>query len=167
MCMRCGVASDGKRTTDRVVLSYGRSLPSRSKENSQSATTSHRVDATTTIASHCKHDLHVLSLSNRCSPRRHRHLPWDTYNYCNAPHVNPDHYSLPDEAGARLEFVVVVMRHHKRTPDNLYPSERTLNPTNGWDCSSIIPQSYAGGTAQIFTETSTPLSHPFADRIWA
>ncbi|KIN93474.1 hypothetical protein M404DRAFT_171145 [Pisolithus tinctorius Marx 270] len=94
-------------------------------------------------------------------------LPWDTYNYCNAPHVNLDHYSFPNESGARLRFVVVVMRHHKRTPDNLYLSERTLNPITGWDCSSIIPQSYAGGTAQIFTETSTPFLHPFADRIWA
>ncbi|KAI6042319.1 hypothetical protein EDC04DRAFT_2659413 [Pisolithus marmoratus] len=114
-------------------------------------------------------------MGRRCrSSRRHRsttrpsrraicHV--DTYNYCNASHVNPDHFSLLDEAGARLEFVVVVMRHHKRTPDSLYPSERTLNPTNGWDCSSIILQSYAGGTAQIFTETNTPPSHPFADRI--
>lgn len=94
-------------------------------------------------------------------------LPWNTYNYCNAPHVNPDHYSMPDKSDMQLEFVIVAMRHHKRTPDNLYPSERTLNPTTGWDCSSIIPQSYAGGTAQIFTQTSTHPLHPFADRIWA
>lgn len=94
-------------------------------------------------------------------------LPWNTYNYCNAPHVNPDHYSMPDESDTRLKFVIVAMRHHKRTPDNLYPSERTVDPTTAWDCSSIIPQSYAGGTAQVFTRTSTPLSHPFANRIWA
>ncbi|KAI6098881.1 phosphoglycerate mutase-like protein, partial [Pisolithus croceorrhizus] len=94
-------------------------------------------------------------------------LPWNTYNYCNAPHVNPDHYSMPNESDVRLEVVIVAMRHHKRTPDNLFPSERTLNPTAGWDCSSIISQSYAGGTAQIFTRTSTHPLHPFADHIWA
>ncbi|KAI6006206.1 phosphoglycerate mutase-like protein [Pisolithus orientalis] len=76
-------------------------------------------------------------------------LPWDTYNYCNAPHANPDHYSLPNESGARLRFVVVVMQHHKLGPF------------------LVIPQSYAGGTAQIFTETSIPFLHPFADCIWA
>ncbi|KAI6142938.1 histidine phosphatase superfamily [Pisolithus tinctorius] len=52
-------------------------------------------------------------------------LPWDTYDYCNS--------------GARLRCVIVVMRHHKRTPDNLHLSERTLNPITGWNCSSIIP----------------------------
>lgn len=74
---------------------------------------------------------------------------------------------MPDESDTRLTFVIVAMRHHKRTPDNLYPSERTVDSTTEWDCSSIIPQSYAGGTAQIFTQTSTPLLHPFANRIWA
>ncbi|KIO03707.1 hypothetical protein M404DRAFT_1001193 [Pisolithus tinctorius Marx 270] len=58
------------------------------------------------------------------------------------PHVNPDHYSLPNESGARLRCVIVVMRHHKRTPDNLHLSERTLNPITGWNCSSIIPHSH-------------------------
>ncbi|KAI5999955.1 phosphoglycerate mutase-like protein [Pisolithus albus] len=104
---------------------------------------------------------------DRCTKRTMPNLPWNTYNYCNAPHVNPDHYSMPDESDTRLTFVIVAMRHHKRTPDNLYPSERTVDSTTEWDCSSIIPQSYAGGTAQIFTQTSTPLLHPFADRIWA
>jgi hypothetical protein len=43
-------------------------------------------------------------------------LPWNTYNFCNAPHVNAAHYELPDIAsmgGAKLVHVSVVMRHHK------------------------------------------------------
>ncbi|OBZ74386.1 hypothetical protein A0H81_05637 [Grifola frondosa] len=31
------------------------------------------------------------------------YLPWNTYNYCNAPHVNHEHYSEPSNiAGAKL-----------------------------------------------------------------
>ena len=41
-------------------------------------------------------------------------LPWDTYNYCNAPHVNAQHYHLPENAtGAKLVYLNVVTRHHK------------------------------------------------------
>ena len=44
-------------------------------------------------------------------------LPWNTYNYCNAPHVNPAHYELPPNiasmGGGKLVHVSVVMRHHK------------------------------------------------------
>jgi hypothetical protein len=43
-------------------------------------------------------------------------LAWNTYNYCNAPHVNAPHYTAPAEAhaaGAALEHLTVVMRHHK------------------------------------------------------
>ena len=43
-------------------------------------------------------------------------LPWNTYNFCNAPHVNAAHYDLPLQAvsaGAQLVHVSVVMRHHK------------------------------------------------------
>jgi hypothetical protein len=44
-------------------------------------------------------------------------LPWDTYNYCNAPHVNPRHYNLPaNDSEARLVYVNLVMRHHKVRP---------------------------------------------------
>jgi len=43
-------------------------------------------------------------------------LPWNIYNYCNAPHVNAAHYDLPDIAsmgGGKLVHVSVVTRHHK------------------------------------------------------
>lgn len=41
-------------------------------------------------------------------------LPWNTYNYCNSPHVNVEHYSKPDNVtGAKLVYLNVVMRHHK------------------------------------------------------
>jgi hypothetical protein len=46
-------------------------------------------------------------------------LPWNTYNFCNAPHVNAAHYELPPNAtftstgGSRLIHVSVIMRHHK------------------------------------------------------
>lgn len=40
-------------------------------------------------------------------------LPWNTYNYCNAPHVVPAHYTLPTAKGAKLVYVNTVIRHHK------------------------------------------------------
>lgn len=42
-------------------------------------------------------------------------LPWNTYNFCNAPHVNPAHYEYPPNAmeGSQLVHVSVIMRHHK------------------------------------------------------
>lgn len=46
-------------------------------------------------------------------------LPWNTYNFCNAPHVNAAHYELPSNAtftstgGSQLIHVSVIMRHHK------------------------------------------------------
>jgi hypothetical protein len=44
-------------------------------------------------------------------------LPWNTYNYCNAPHVNAVHYEFPPDiasmGGGKLVHVTVVMRHHK------------------------------------------------------
>jgi len=49
-------------------------------------------------------------------------LPWNTYNFCNAPHVNAAHYELPPNAtfistgGSRLIHVSVIMRHHKVRP---------------------------------------------------
>lgn len=39
-------------------------------------------------------------------------LPWNAYNYCNAPHVSLAHYHEP-EYDAELVHVIVVMRHHK------------------------------------------------------
>jgi hypothetical protein len=38
-------------------------------------------------------------------------LPWDIYNYCNAPHMNARHYTAPE--GAELVHLSVMMRHHK------------------------------------------------------
>jgi len=43
-------------------------------------------------------------------------LPWDTYNYCNAPHVNADHYYEP--ADATLVYLNVMIRHHKVSFDH-------------------------------------------------
>ncbi len=40
-------------------------------------------------------------------------LPWNTYNYCNAPHVVPARYTLPSAKGAKLVYVNTVIRHHK------------------------------------------------------
>jgi hypothetical protein len=47
-------------------------------------------------------------------------LPWNTYNFCNAPHVNAAHYEYPPNAtnststgGSVLVHVSAIMRHHK------------------------------------------------------
>ena len=40
-------------------------------------------------------------------------LPWNTYNYCNAPHVTAQHYEAPK--GAELVYLNLMMRHHKVT----------------------------------------------------
>ena len=40
-------------------------------------------------------------------------LPWNTYNFCNAPHINAAHYDLPPQPSAELLHVSVIMRHHK------------------------------------------------------
>ena len=39
-------------------------------------------------------------------------LPWNTYNYCNAPHVNVAHYTRPSQP-AELVYMNVMTRHHK------------------------------------------------------
>ncbi|EIN05099.1 phosphoglycerate mutase-like protein [Punctularia strigosozonata HHB-11173 SS5] len=97
-------------------------------------------------------------------------LPWNTYNYCNAPHVKVAHYSEPKTGDAELVYMNVMFRHHKarpsRTPDNLYPNENVLNPFSGWDCSDFIQLNYASGTAVVFHETVIPADHPFLSQIW-
>ncbi|KAI9463914.1 phosphoglycerate mutase-like protein [Russula earlei] len=96
-------------------------------------------------------------------------LPWNTYNFCNAPHVNTAHYELPSSItsnGGHLVHVSVIMRHHKRTPDNLAPSERVLNPT-GWICSDATQLTYDLGGTAIAHDATTPLNHPFASTIWS
>ena len=40
-------------------------------------------------------------------------LPWNTYNYCNAPHVNAAHYTAPNVTGAKLVYLNAIIRHHK------------------------------------------------------
>ncbi|EIW56337.1 phosphoglycerate mutase-like protein [Trametes versicolor FP-101664 SS1] len=93
-------------------------------------------------------------------------LPWNTYNYCNAPHVNAKHYSRPPNAPhARLVYLNTVIRHHKRTPDNLYPSENELNSAP-WECADFLEFSYGGGGAHVFHETVSPPWHPFLSQIW-
>ncbi|SJX62622.1 related to acid phosphatase [Sporisorium reilianum f. sp. reilianum] len=102
-------------------------------------------------------------------------LPWDTYNYCNAPHVSAKYYERPPQAkDARLVFVNVVQRHHKRTPDNLYPNENIFNPAAGWDCSNYQQISYSVGANQdanlqghgIYRKIESPSWHPLNSIIW-
>ncbi|KAI0293662.1 phosphoglycerate mutase-like protein [Multifurca ochricompacta] len=97
-------------------------------------------------------------------------LPWNTYNFCNAPHINALHYAPPPlavSAAGQLVHVSVVMRHHKRTPDNLAPSERALNPPMGWDCSKAVQLTYDLGGVAIAHDATTPAQHPFARTIWS
>ncbi|KAF8320479.1 phosphoglycerate mutase-like protein [Clavulina sp. PMI_390] len=94
------------------------------------------------------------------------HLPWNTYNYCNAPHVSAEHYEYPQHQGAQLKHVTVFMRHHKRTPDNLYPTENSLNPLAGWNCTNFLQNNYGGHTAPINHQITIPEWHPFLPRIW-
>ncbi|KZS89478.1 phosphoglycerate mutase-like protein [Sistotremastrum niveocremeum HHB9708] len=96
------------------------------------------------------------------------YLPWDTYNYCNAPHVNEAHYSRPPSTNATLIHVTLMMRHHKRTPDNLYPNENALNPVEGWDCSSFIQENHGNpsSSARVYHDAFIPSWHPFRSRLW-
>lgn len=54
----------------------------------------------------------------------------------------------------------------KRTPDNLYPNENSLNPADGWDCTNFLQANFALNTIPINHQTQTPQWHPFASRIW-
>ncbi|CAO1620168.1 unnamed protein product [Parajaminaea phylloscopi] len=101
------------------------------------------------------------------------HLPWDTYNYCNAPHLSHAHYTPPREHNVRLVYVTAFQRHAKRTPDNLVPrDEKSFNPPGGWDCSDLDVWTYAstepphGRAAKINTQTSIPSENPLAARMW-
>lgn len=92
-------------------------------------------------------------------------FPWNTYNYCNAPHVNAAHYVKPPQ-DAELVYLNMLMRHHKRTPDNLYPQENSVNKVP-WNCSDYDEFSFGGpGAANIFHTTFTPPWHPFISLIW-
>ncbi|PWY97721.1 phosphoglycerate mutase-like protein [Testicularia cyperi] len=103
-------------------------------------------------------------------------LPWDTYNYCNSAHVNAKHYNKPSEVrkGAELVYVQVVQRHHKRTPDNIYPNEIVFNPPSGWDCNDYRQISYGVGAAGasdlhaygIYRKIENPSWHPLTSILW-
>ncbi|PWN48681.1 phosphoglycerate mutase-like protein [Violaceomyces palustris] len=102
------------------------------------------------------------------------HLPWNTYNYCNAPHVSSRHYQVPEQAQggkAELVYLNVIQRHHKRTPDNLYPRENELN-SQEWDCSDYRQVNYgvdlgsSGPSNQIYHKTNTPSWHPLVPLFW-
>ncbi|KAH0835629.1 phosphoglycerate mutase-like protein [Lanmaoa asiatica] len=82
------------------------------------------------------------------------------------PHISSQHYPKPRDPEAKLEYLNVVIRHHKRTPDNIYPDEQSLNPISGWNCDDFIQQDYAAGTASVYHKTVTPECHPFASKIW-
>jgi hypothetical protein len=61
-------------------------------------------------------------------------LPWNTYNYCNAPHVQAAHYVLPSNASAvhaQLEHLTVVMRHHKARHSSALLRSRKENRAEG------------------------------------
>lgn len=51
-----------------------------------------------------------------------QNLPWNTYIFCNAPHINATHYELARKVTAagvglvQLLHVSVLMRHHKVHP---------------------------------------------------
>jgi hypothetical protein len=54
----------------------------------------------------------------------------------------------------------------QRTPDNLFPSENSLNPPVGWDCRDFIQEIYGGGTRAINRRTVIPSWHPYLNAIW-
>jgi hypothetical protein len=110
----------------------------------------------------------VIRVSHRechCTCSAFQAAPAWTYNFCNA------HYDLPPNAtatGGQLVHVSVVMRHHKvrgthggaslrqpslmtrqRTPDNLAPSERALNPPMGWARADAVQHTHDRGSAAI------------------
>lgn len=67
-----------------------------------------------------------------------------------------------------------MQRHHKRTPDNLYPNENQFNPAAGWDCTNLQQISYAVGAKQdanlqahgIYRQIENPAWHPLNSQIW-
>jgi hypothetical protein len=65
----------------------------------------------------------------------------DTYNYCNSPHVSASTYVLPPSypSQSKLFHLTTFIRHHKRSPDNLFPREGRIRSTRGgeWDCENF------------------------------
>lgn len=100
-------------------------------------------------------------------------LAWNTYNYCNAPHVNAEHYPGAPPHN-KLIYVTSFQRHAKRTPDNLLPgidAERLANPPEGWDCATDYEVLSSAGTVgvvgvQMETSYNIPAWHPLSGRIW-
>ena len=88
-----------------------------------------------------------------------------TYNWCNMPHVRRAEYSRVNSSYA-LEYVEVILRHHKRTPyaANTFPTE-----TDPWYCNDealfyygdpLQPhkaRSSANTYWSVYTSSSNPL----------
>ncbi|KAI0282952.1 hypothetical protein BC826DRAFT_1109478 [Russula brevipes] len=96
----------------------------------------------------------------------------NTYNFCNAPHVNATHYELPPNITAtrgQLVHVSVVMCHRKRTLNNLAPSERTLNPPMGRTHIDVVQhvRSRRRSDCARRHDATMPSNHPFACTIWS
>ena len=100
------------------------------------------------------------------------YLPWNTYNYCNAPHVNAAHYVTPSVSGAKLVYMNMVMRHHKvrssrpETPtrNSIACRERrtiyTLKKTNVIRSHGIAPTSNSlASVEEVWTSSMRPY-HP-------
>lgn len=67
---------------------------------------------------------------------------------------------LPD---ARLAHVVIIQRHHARTPDNLSPVERDL----GGQWNEHLPRYAVVDTLPVRATLLDDPAHPFAGRIWS
>jgi hypothetical protein len=69
------------------------------------------------FSSHYLHNVHLakaLTVTGIYNSSKTPHsLPWNTYNYCNAPHVNHDHYVSPPVGDAKPVYTTIMMRHHK------------------------------------------------------
>lgn len=128
-----------------------------------------------TTAALCRpmqHGTHIVSRGNAERPTR----TWEAdicghdghacKDYCNAPHVNAAHYTLPSQAQhaashghksahAQLVYVINIQRHAKRTPDNLVPNggEGMFNPPGGWDCVSLRMPGRSSG--RVFSDAAT------------
>jgi hypothetical protein len=91
-------------------------------------------------------------------------LPWNTYNYCNAPHVNIQHYTTPKESDIELVYLNVVMRHHKARPSllNRFCSEHTRSvlPTTSIQTKTLLIL-HQVGTVRISCNTALVVAELF------
>lgn len=68
------------------------------------------------------------------------HLSWNTYNYCNAPHVSADHYVPPKPHSVVLKYATVFMRHHKVRLGLQVGSLLSLNSVLSCSYACSVPQ---------------------------